>query len=102
MSSFTGLREDLIPKVQEFEEFGELTVGGSVAAGDINRVIFTSLSMLNNPTINAFLLANKVKMSDRITKTRIFPREGMALPDGKVYEEVEEEKLELPKEQENS
>jgi hypothetical protein len=26
-------------------------------------------------------------MSDRITKTKIFPREGMALPDGETYKE---------------
>lgn len=88
MNGFDGRRagEDRIPSVQEFEGFGELTVGGSVAGGDVNRLVFTALAMLNHPLINSFLLANKVKMSDRITKTRIFPRPGMSLLDG-VYEE---------------
>lgn len=91
MSNIDGRRtnEDLIPQVQEFEGFGELTVGGSVAAGDVNRVLFTSLAMLNHPTVNAFLLANRVKMSDRMTKTVIFPREGMSLPGGETYSEQE-------------
>lgn len=93
MSSFDGrsANEDTIPKVQEFEGFGELTIGGSVAAGDVTRVLFTALAMLNDPTVNSFLLANKLKMSDRVTKTRIFPRTGMALPNGEFYSEQESE-----------
>lgn len=93
MSSFDGrsTNEDNIPKVQEFEGFGELTVGGSVASGDITRVLFTVIAMLNDPTVNSFLLANKLKMTDRVTKTKIFPREGMALPNGEVYSEQESE-----------
>lgn len=93
MSSFDGrsANEDNIPKVQEFEGFGELTVGGSVASGDITRVLFTVIAMLDDPMVNSFLLANKLKMSDRITKTTIFPREGMSLPNGEVYSEQESE-----------
>lgn len=103
MSEFNGRRadEDVIPTVQEFEGFGELTVGGSVAAGDVNRIVFTSLAMLNDPVINAYLLANKVRLQDRITKTRIFPREGMSLPDGQVFSFPQEEVVELPDAQEN-
>lgn len=104
MSGFDGRRtnEDIIPRVKDFEGFGELTVGGSVAAGDVNRVLFTALAILNSPQVNSFLLANRVKLSDRITKTRIFPREGMALPDGEVFIEPKEEVVDLPAEQENA
>ncbi|MBD3260645.1 MAG: hypothetical protein GF334_03040 [Candidatus Altiarchaeales archaeon] len=101
MSSFDGRRsdEDNIPTVQYFEGIGELTVGGAAASGDVNRILFTSLAVLNNPTVNAYLLANKLKLSDRITKTKIFPRDGMPLPNGEVYQEPQEEVV--SEEQEN-
>ena len=93
--------EDIIPTIQEFEGFGELTVGGSVASGDTSRVVFTALSMLNHPIVNSYFLAQKLKLSDRMTKTNIFPRDGMALPNGETYSEPQEEVLELPEVQEN-
>jgi hypothetical protein len=103
MSEFNGRRadEDIIPTVEEFDGFGELTVGGSVAAGDTNRLVFTALAMLDDPAVNQYLLANKVKMQDRITKTRIFPRDGMSLPGGEVFSFPQEEVVELPDAQES-
>jgi len=74
--------DKLEPTIKEYSGFGELTIGTS----DANKVIVTALCMLNDPLINQFFLDNKLKMVDRITKTRIFPREGMFLPDG-VYTE---------------
>jgi len=93
--------EDSIPTIQMFEGFGELTVGGSVSGGDTTRVVFTALAMLNDPLVNSYFLAQKMKMSDRMTKTRIFPRDGMVLPNGETYSEPQEEVLELPEAQEN-
>jgi hypothetical protein len=104
MSELNGMRanEDIIPEIKEFEGVGELTVGGTVAGGDANRVIFTALSIANDPAVNSYLLANKVKLTDRVTKTKIFPREGMALPNGEIYH-LPEEVTELPAEkQENA
>lgn len=94
--------EDTIPTIQEFEGFGELTVGGSVSGGDTTRVVFTVLAMLNDPLVNSYFLAQKMKMTDRMTKTRIFPRDGMALPNGETYTAPQEEVLELPETQETS
>jgi len=93
MSSFDGRRseEDNIPTMQHFEGIGELTVGGAAASGDVNRILFTALAVANNPQVNAYLLANKLKLADRFTKTKVFPREGMALPNGEVYHEPQEE-----------
>lgn len=103
MTSFDGrgAAEDNIPSVQMFEGIGELTVGGTVAAGDATRVLFTALAVQNDPNVNAYLLANRLKLSDRLTKTKIFPRDGMALPGGEVYSAPQEETLELPAVQEN-
>jgi hypothetical protein len=43
------------------------------------------------------MLSNKLKVVDRMTKTEIFPRDGMALPNGEVYEApAAEEVLNLP------
>lgn len=69
------------PQVKNYPGIGELVVTG----GDPIRVMLTALCMLNNPQVNGFFLDNKLKMSDRLTKTQIFPREGMALPDGQTY-----------------
>ncbi len=93
--------EDSIPTIQMFEGFGELTVGGSASGGDTNRVLFTALAMLNYPMVNSYFLAQKLKLSDRMTKTRIFPRDGMALLNGETFSEPQEEVLELPETQEN-
>lgn len=103
MSEFNGTRanEKMIPTVQKFEGVGELTVGGTVAGGDVNRVVFTTLALLNDPMVNSYLLANKVRLQDRMTKTMIFPREGMALPHGEVFSKPQEEVPELSVEQEN-
>lgn len=94
--------EDYIPTIQEFEGFGELTVGGSVSGGDTTRVVLTALAMLDHPTVNSYFLAQKLKMSDRMTKTIIFPREGMSLPNGETYSAPQVEVVELPETQENS
>lgn len=78
-------------KIETFEGIGEVTVG---VGSNWHKLIF-ALVLLDNPNVNKYLLAEKLKLSDRITKTKIFPREGMALPDGKVYvEPITEEKKE--------
>lgn len=103
MSGFDGRKtnEDLTPTIQGFEGVGELAVGGLVAGGDMNRLIFTALSLLNDPVVNSYLLANKVKMQDRVTNTRIFPRDGMPLPNGEVFSTPQEEEVVLSETQEN-
>lgn len=84
-------------KIESFEGVGELTVGGSSSNW---YLIIVALCLLNDPQVNKFMLANKLKVSDRITKTKVFPRNGMALPNGEVYEEPEEEEvLTLPEEE---
>ncbi len=78
-------------KIESFEGIGELTIG----IGSDKHILTTAIVLLNNPQINKFLLVQQLKMSDRITKTKIFPREGMALPDGEVYHEpITEDKKE--------
>jgi len=69
--------------IENFEGFGELTIG----VGSANHIMMTALCLQNHPEVNRFLLLQKLKMSDRITKTKIFPREGMALPNGETYKE---------------
>lgn len=81
MNTTIKVDEDFIPVIKEYPGFGELTTGSS----DPNRILFTALSMLNNPLINQFLLDCKLKLKDRMTGTAIFPREGMDLLDGAVY-----------------
>ena len=76
-----------VAKIEEFEGFGELTIG----AGSNWTIVITALCLLDDPQVNRFLLAQKLRLSDRITKTRVFPREGMALPNGEVYQEPKEE-----------
>lgn len=104
MNSLDGRRadEDLIPRVQEFEGVGELTVGGTVAAGDVNRLLFTCLVLLNDPAVNSYMLANGLKLQDRLTKTKVFPRDGMSLPNGEVFSAPQEETLDLPETTENN
>lgn len=87
MSSFDGrgAAEEAIPVVKSYPGIGELVTGGS----DTTRVILTALCMLNDPQVNQYLLDCKLRLSDRLTKTVIFPREGMSLPDGNVYVSVE-------------
>ena len=75
--------EDKIPVLKNYEGFGDLIVGRSA---DI-KVLITALCMLDHPLVNQYLLDNKLKLSDRITKTSVFPREGMSLPNGQVYKE---------------
>lgn len=76
---------DNMPQIKEFEGIGELTVGGNIGLGDTTRILFTALCLINDPHVNEFFLANKVNISDRITKTQIFPREGMLLEQNKTY-----------------
>ena len=80
--------------IEEFEGFGEITVGGTSSNW---YLIVVALCLQDNPQVNKFLLANKLKIVDRMTKTKIFPRDGMALPNGEVYEDpTKEEVLTLP------
>lgn len=82
--------------IKEMTNIGELAVGGT---SDVQKVILSALANMNDPYINEVLLAYKVNFLDRITKTRVFPRIGMALPNGEVYkEEPNQEELELPSE----
>ena len=53
--------------------------------GDGAGVIVAALAAMNDPNVNEVLLAFKVGFSDRFTKTKVFPRKGMALPNGEVY-----------------
>jgi hypothetical protein len=87
MSSFDGrsAAEEGIPVVKSYPSFGELVTGGS----DVTRVMLTALCMLNDPQVNEYLLDCKLRLSDRLTKTAIFPREGMSLPAGNVYVSAE-------------
>ena len=78
-------KDEKIPSVENFPGVGELTVGGTVAGGDTTRILFTALALADNPVVNQYLLANKLKLTDRMTGTQIFPREGMALPGGEVF-----------------
>jgi hypothetical protein len=74
-------------KIDYFEGIGELTVG---VGGQLPTIV-TALCLLDHPVVNKYFLAQKLKLSDRTTKTQIFPRPGMALPDGEVYQEPEVE-----------
>lgn len=77
-------------KIENFEGFGDLTVG----VGSNWQILFTALCMQNHPQTNKFLLAQKLRLTDKMTKTKIFPREGMALPNGEIYKEPTTEKKE--------
>jgi hypothetical protein len=81
--SFNGRPADVdsVPIIKNYEGLGDLVVGRTADT----RVVIIALCMLNNPLVNQYLLDNKLKLSDRITKTAVFPREGMALPNGEVY-----------------
>ena len=82
--------------ITKITNIGELAVGGT---SDVQKVILSALANMNDPYINEVLLAFRVNFLDRITKTRVFPRSGMALPNGEVYkEEPKQEDLELPSE----
>lgn len=83
MTQLDGTNSDdkFEPVIKEYEGFGELVIGTS----DKTKVIVTALCMLDHPQVNQYFLDNKLKMVDRITKTRIFPREGMSLPGGEVF-----------------
>lgn len=83
MTDFDGraANEVEVPVVKTYEGIGELVVGGS----NKDRVVFTALALLNNPLVNQYLLDNKLKLQDRFTKTMIFPRDGMSLPNGEVF-----------------
>ena len=76
--------EDSIAKIQHYPGIGELTVGGG------REVLWVALCMLNDPLVNQYLLDSLLRLEDRMTKTRVFPRVGMALPNGQFYEEEEE------------
>lgn len=75
-------------KVEEVAPLGELTVGGGSANA---QFLLTALCILDDPNLNHFFLVNKLKLRDRLTKTEIFPRDGMALPAGEVYTSLQPE-----------
>jgi len=96
MVQFDARRDgEEIPVVKDYEGFGELVTGSS----DPTRVILTALCMLNDPKVNSYLLDCKLKMSDRITKTQIFPRAGMPLSDGSVFVPPVENPASAPEEE---
>jgi hypothetical protein len=72
-----------LPTIKSYEGFGELVVGRSTDT----KILIIALCMLDNPLVNQYLLDNKLRLSDRITKVVVFPREGMSLPDGIFYKE---------------
>ena len=80
MSTFQSMNAET-SLVKKYEGIGELVVGGS----ELPRIIVTAICMLNNPTVNQYFLDGQLNLKDRITKTRIFPRDGMALPNGQTY-----------------
>lgn len=74
-------------KVVDIEGIGEVMVGH----GDAQATLMLVDCARNDPTTNQILLASNLKFTDRITGTKIFPREGMAMPEGKSYiEKVKE------------
>ena len=78
-----------IPVVREYEGFGEITPG----RGSVDKALLVAVCLLNNPSVNQYFLDSKVMLVDRMTKTKVFPRGGMALPNGETYH-VEEAKVE--------
>jgi len=70
-------------KIESFEGIGEVTVG---VGSNWHKMIF-ALVLLDNPNVNRYFLSEQLRLTDRITKTKIFPREGMALPGGEEYVE---------------
>ena len=70
-------------RIESFDGVGEVIVG---VGSNWHKLIFAFV-LLDNPNVNQYFLAEQLKLSDRITKTKIFPREGMALPGGEVYAE---------------
>jgi hypothetical protein len=60
------------------------------------------MALQDDPLVNSYFLAQKLKLSDRMTKTKIFPRDGMALPNGETYSEPQEEVVELSDTQETA
>ncbi len=69
------------PQVVDIEGIGEIMAGH----GSSNSIIVAALCMLNDPRINKYFLASQLKLDDRVTGTRVFPREGMLLPDGEIH-----------------
>ncbi len=78
--------EELPVTAVNIAPIGELIVGGGSA--DV-KFVLTALSVLDNPDLNYFFMVNKLKLKDRLTGTQIFPRDGMALPNGEVYKTPE-------------
>lgn len=89
-NSFQSPSPAEVIKIEHFEGIGDLTIG----VGSNWQIIVTALCIQNHPQTNKFLLAQKLKLTDKMTKTQIFPREGMALPNGETYKEPMTEKKE--------
>lgn len=67
--------------ILDVEGIGEVMVGHA----DVQATLMLAACAQNNPTINQILLASNLKFTDRTTGTKIFPREGMPLPNGEIY-----------------
>ncbi len=75
------------PTVVDLEGIGEV-VGGQ--HGSATTTLVVAMCVLNHPQVNKYFLASNLKLSDRLTGTKVFPRAGMTLPDGEVYVEKTE------------
>ena len=96
MVGFRGTRPAENITTQNLTNIGEVMVGGLSTADPVLQrmyVILLALINMNDPFANEALLAQKVKFSDRLTGTKIFPRPGMALPNGQTYTEPEVEEI---------
>lgn len=96
MTSFQGTRAPDKIKIRTLTNIGEVVVGGVSTPDPILQrmyVILLALINTNDPFVNEALLAQDVKFLDRFTKTKIFPRVGMALPNGQTYTETEVEEI---------
>ena len=78
--------DDKVPAVLNFEGIGEIMV----SHGNATTALAVAMCLLNNPNVNKYFLASNLKLDDRLTGTRIFPREGMSLPEGETFNEKEE------------
>ncbi len=75
------------PVIVDLEGIGEV-VGGQ--HGNATLTLVVAMCALNNPQVNKYFLASNLKVSDRLTGTKVFPREGMSLPVGETYVEETE------------
>jgi len=75
------------PTVIDIEGIGEVVAGH----GNATTTLVVGMCALNNPQVNQYFLASNLHLSDRLTGTQIFPRDGMSMPDGGSYVEKTED-----------